>query len=192
MLNALLICVVIFGGMFHGQVDAAHRGNSSDASLMAKHYGHGTPPLSPMRDMDHNVYAVGSLKGHWTLLYFWADWCVPCIQEGIPDLIAFSNAHSNSRDRYRIVAIRFNSKNEAGDWNDFHAKTLKLEKSLWRAEPPFPVVYDESTRVTSDWGIHELPTYALIDPQGNLVRGGDLAKLAAGVDGKKTIRPGGH
>lgn len=65
-----------------------------------------------------------------------------------------------------------------------HAKTLKLEKIVWHNVPPFPVVYDESSRMTTAWGVHELPTSALIDPHGNLVRDGDLAVLRAKVDGK--------
>jgi hypothetical protein len=36
--------------------------------------------------------------------------------------------------------------------------------------------------MTSDWGIHEFPTSALIDPNGNLVPGDSLKKLAAALD----------
>ena len=46
------------------------------------------------------------------------------------------------------------------------------------------MVYDESSRMTTAWGVHELPTSALIDPHGNLVRGGDLAVLLAKFDNK--------
>ncbi len=151
-------------------------------SPMAQHYGHGTPELSTLRDMNHEPFEIGPFQGHWTLIYFWADWCVPCIQEGIPKLIAFTQAHIDSAEKFRIIAVHENSRNEAGDWNDFHTKTLKLESELWHGTPPFPLVYDETTRMTSDWGVHAFPTYALIDPDGNLVRGGDLSKLKAELD----------
>ena len=151
-----------------------HPGNTS---AMAQHYGNGTPPVSPLTGMDNKPFSIESFKGHWTLLYYWADWCVPCIQEGIPELISFTNAHRARRDEFRIVAIRRNSNDEAGDWNDFHSKTEHLEQALWHTVPPFPIVWDSSAGMTSDWGIHELPTYALVDPQGNLVRGGNLSTL---------------
>ena len=152
-----------------------------NSSVMAAHYGKGTPPISPLTGMDNKPFSIGSLNGHWTLLYYWADWCVPCIEEGIPSLTSFVNDAANNRSDYRIVAIRFNSVDEAGDWNTFHSKTERLERTLWHGVPPFPIVYDSTTRMTSDWGIHELPTYALIDPQGNLVPGGDLSKLRESV-----------
>lgn len=151
-------------------------------SPMAQHYGDGTPEVSALRDMDHQAFKIGSLRGRWTLLYFWADWCAPCVQEGMPKLMVFAKAHSASRNRFRIVAIHENSLHESGDWNDFHAKTLKLEREVWHGIPPFPLVYDETTRMTSDWGVHQFPTYALIDPDGNLVRGGDLSMLEAELD----------
>jgi hypothetical protein len=53
-------------------------------------------------------------------------------------------------------------------------QTLKLEKSVWHFVPAFTVAYDETNRMTSDWGIRQVPSVALIDPNGNLVRDGNL------------------
>ncbi len=173
----LILIILVVPSMSAGEGMARGEISPPALSSMARHYGHGTPAMSTLQDMEHKPFEIGSLRGHWTLLYFWADWCVPCVQVGIPDLIKFVNTHSDSRDKFRIVAIRENRINESGDWNDFHAKTLKLEKDLWHAVPPFPLVYDETTRMTADWDVHQFPTYALIDPSGNLVRGGDLSML---------------
>ncbi|HZY73950.1 MAG TPA: TlpA disulfide reductase family protein [Edaphobacter sp.] len=148
---------------------------------MAQHYGHGTPPISPMLDMNKKPFLLGSVKGYWTLLYYWADWCIPCIEKGIPDLTSFVQQTTAQHSKYRIVAIRFNSLDESGDWSTFKAKTEHLEKTLWHGIPPFPIVYDSTTHMTSDWGVHELPTYALIDPEGNLVPHGDLAVLRKAI-----------
>lgn len=52
---------------------------------------------------------------------------VPCIQEGIPALTSFVNSTGNPND-YRIVAIQFNSLDEAGDWNRVHNETQHLER----------------------------------------------------------------
>lgn len=167
----------------HGQSNAPQSAHPN-TSAMAQHYGHGTPPISPMTDLSNHPFSLEPFAGHSTLLYYWADWCVPCIQDGIPALTSFVKRNPNLSDKYRVVAIRFNSLDEPGDWKAFKAKTENLERTLWHDPPPFPIVYDSSTKMTSDWGIHELPTYALIDPQGNLVRGGNLSMLksALGVD----------
>jgi len=37
--------------------------------------------------------------------------------------------------------------------------------------------------VTTNWGVHALPTYALIDPKGNLVANGDLETLKKALTG---------
>ena len=148
-------------------------------SPMAHHYGHGTPDLSTLLDMDHSPYNIGDLRGHWTLIYFWADWCSPCVKEGIPKLIAFANEHSGLHDQFRIIAIRERRPGEKGDWDDFHSKTLKFENSVWHGVPPFVMAYDEAMSMTKDWGIDAVATTALINPNGDLVQRGDLSKLAA-------------
>ena len=148
-------------------------------SIVARHYGRGTPRLSILQDMDHKPFQIDSLRGHWTLLYFWATWCGPCVQEGMPKLIAFVKQHSDSLDKFRIIAIHERSAGETGDWNDYYRKTIKLESTLWGSTPPFPLTYDETMRMTADWKIHEFPTYVLIDPQGKIVPDGSPALLAA-------------
>jgi len=110
---------------------------------------------------------------------------MPCIGKGIPDLIAFSKAHEAQGSRFQIVAIRYGSTHEDYEWKDFHAKTLHLEQAVWHQVPPFPVVDDDSSQFSMDWGIHALPTYALIDPKGNLVRDGDLASLQKALASKR-------
>ena len=173
-LSLLSSTALVFSSLLcHLQAQSA----PTNSPAMAAHYGHGTPRLVPMTDMDGKPFSVDPLKGHWTLLYFWADWCVPCIEHGIPELSNFVQNTTMDRERYRIVAIRFNSTSEAGDWNDFKKKTEHLERTLWHGVPPFPLVYDSTTQVTTSWGVHTLPTYALIDPKGNLVANGDLATL---------------
>ena len=153
-----------------------------ELSTMARHYGHGTPRLSPLMGFNHQRFDIGPLPGHWTFLYFWADWCVPCVAEGIPRLNAFVLSHRDKQSQFRVIAIRRNSRDEAGDWNDFREKTLRLEKSAWHFIPAFPLAYDETTRLTTDWGIQEVPSSALIDPDGNLVRDGSLETLAKELD----------
>jgi thiol-disulfide isomerase/thioredoxin len=155
-----------------------------ELSPMTRHYGHGTPTLSPVTDLDHRSLNIGPLRGHWTFLYFWADWCVPCVAEGIPKVNQFVLNHRDQQSQFRVIAIHRKATGETvdGDWNDFRAKTLQLEKSVWHFVPAFPLAFDRTTRMTTDWGIQQVPTTALIDPKGNLVRDGSLDILAKELD----------
>jgi hypothetical protein len=51
-----------------------------------------------------------------------------------------------------------------------------------------PVVYDITMHMTSDWGIHELSTYARVDPRGNLVLGGNLEMLRMAAEKQHASR----
>lgn len=175
--------ILLVTGWALGQAPLA-QDHPSNTPEMAKHFGHGTPAIAPLTDLDHKPFTLKPIKGRWTLLYYWADWCLPCIQQGIPDLTSFVNTHQAAKAKFQVVAIRFGSTHENFEWKDFHAKTFKLENSTWHFVPPFPMVYDESSVMTTAWGVHELPTYALIDPHGDLVRDGDLALLRARIEGK--------
>ncbi len=179
-LKAWLLPLLLSLGFAQAQTPEIHENTPE----MKQHFGHGTPKLSPLLDVDHNTFIVQP-KGKWTLICFWADWCMPCIGKGIPDLIAFQKAHEMQSSLFTIVAIRFGSTHENYEWRDFHAKTLHLEQTVWHQVPPFPVVDDDSSQFSTDWGIHALPTYALIDPKGNLVRDGDLGTLEKALDVKK-------
>ncbi len=174
----VITLTALLAGVSGSPAFAQHKPVPVNTLAMASHFGHGTPPLYTMKDLAGEPFSLGALKGHWTLLYFWADWCEPCVEKGIPELSDFvRRTPVSERSQFRIVAIRFNSLSESGDWNDFKRKTERLEKSMWHEVPPFPIVYDTTTKVTTSWGIHELPTTALIDPDGNLVRNGSLKEL---------------
>jgi thiol-disulfide isomerase/thioredoxin len=148
-------------------------------SPMVQHYGHGTPEVATLLDMDQSPYNIGDLRGRWTLLYFWADWCSPCVNVGVPKLIAFAQEHSGLHDQFRIIAVHERRPGEGGSWMEFRAKTAKFESNVWHGIPPFVIAYDETMAMTREWGIEGIPTTALIDPNGNLVQGGDLSMLAA-------------
>jgi len=94
-------------------------------------------------------------------------------------LIAFAEANRTSAGRFRIVAIHEKSLSENISWDDFHDKTMKLEREVWHIEAPFAIVFDKTTHVTSSWGVRAFPTYALVNPSGNLMKGGNLSTLEA-------------
>ena len=131
--------------------------------------------MSELVDFMGKPYRITPHPGQWTLLYFWQTSCAPCVSEGIPKLMNFAKSHTDQRARFSIAAVHTNDPGQPQ--KDFLAKTLWLESNVWRGVPSFPLVLDESGKMTAAWSIESLPTIALIDGQGNLVRGGNLHKL---------------
>jgi thiol-disulfide isomerase/thioredoxin len=143
-------------------------------SAIARHYGRGTPDLSiQLLTMDQKPVMIHHTQGEWLLLYFWETSCVPCINKGIPQLIAFMKSHKDSPAPFRILAI-----GDCTNWQEFHDQSLRLQSDRWHvASLPFEVLVDQSSRLTSAWGVKVFPTYALIDPDGNLVPDATLKTL---------------
>ena len=50
-------------------------------------------PLEKLEYVDGSVFDVASLIGKPTVLYFGADWCVPCIERGRPAAVATANKY---------------------------------------------------------------------------------------------------
>ena len=56
---------------------------------------------------------VGEYGGKWTLIHFWASWCVPCVSE-IPELLQFIRAIPNPED-LKILMVSLDDSWEAAD-----------------------------------------------------------------------------
>jgi thiol-disulfide isomerase/thioredoxin len=142
---------------------------------MPEHYGRGTPKMSELVDITGRPYNIALKPGRWTLLYFWQTTCAPCVSEGIPKLMAFTKAHAGDSARFSIVAIHTNDPSQTE--SEFLTRTLGFEARLWGGAPDFPLVLDKVGKMTTDWAIQSLPTVALIDARGNLIKNGSLEKL---------------
>jgi thiol-disulfide isomerase/thioredoxin len=150
-------------------------------SKMAQRYGRTAPRVGSLVDMGDKPFNIGSTKGHWTLVYFWEDGCIPCIQTGMPALIALAKKHQDKAANLSIVAVHTRMIDEPLEWEEVHKNVLKLESTLWHDVPEFPMLYDESGKTTQAWGIRMWPTYGLIDPHGNLVRVENLSEVETKV-----------
>ena len=56
-------------------------------------------------------------------------------------------------------------------------KMKPLEDEVWGGKLPFPILLDEGQTTTDLYGILGYPTLVLIDPDGNVVKGGSLELL---------------
>ncbi len=101
------------------------------------------------------VISKESLKGHPTLLMFWAPWCQVCQRE-LP-LLAKFYLHDKPA-ALKVLAIGF-------------ADTPSHVQEFVKAHPTtfvFPTAYDTDDEVAQLFGIFATPTFVALDAQGNI------------------------
>ena len=101
--------------------------------------------------------------GRWTLVNFFATWCIPCVEEH-DDLVAFSQRHAVTGDA-EVVSVVFSD--EPADVEEFFDE----RGGDW------PVVRDDDGRIATDFGVTGVPESYLVAPNGIVV-----AKIVGGID----------
>lgn len=127
-----------------------------------------------------NDVSVTTFRGKWLLLSFWAFGCPSCLKDKLPDLAKFYRSNSDHRDKFEIIAICIDPDRELETTAALEDRLEPFVKHLWDGKPlPFPVIVDSSHQTWKNFGLSELGSTVLIDPNGILVDGGieTLAKL---------------
>ena len=124
----------------------------------------GDGPDSPTEGTDHllgpTVAALDaavdraweSLRGHWVLVNYWAEWCKPCLEE-IPELNSIDNASA-------VVVLGVNFDDVRGQELIDLGRKMGIEYSML-SEDPGPK-FGWKTPVA-------LPATFIVDPDGDLV-----------------------
>lgn len=106
--------------------------------------------------------------GRFTIIDFWASWCMPCRDE-IPGLVEIYKQYKNAGIDVLGVAV----------WDE----VADTEAAVKQMGIPYPVIFipkDKSQAVTEAYGINGIPFIMMIDPQGNIIgrdlRGDDIRK----------------
>ena len=143
-------------------------------SPMAKRFGKQPPSLTGLVDASNRAAVLPKFDRP-TLVYFWADWCQPCVAEGIPHLLQFANDHKGQR--FQIIAVHENGIPTVSTRIAFQRSLQHLQQSVWKQDLSFPFVFDSTGAVTAAWGLSTFPTYALVDGQGKLQREASVEQL---------------
>ena len=113
---------------------------------------------------DKSEFRFSSTKGNYTLLDFWASWCIPC-RKAIPD---WKTVYSKYRQKGLIMVSVSDDRN----WNDW-TKALDKEKMPWVQVIDEFVTKNGTAKVSDLFGIKVFPFYVLIDKEGKVILSSD-------------------
>jgi len=112
------------------------------------------PPFS-VPDLNGSETALADFLGKVVLLNFWATWCVPCVKE----MPAMERLYQEFKNRpFTVVAV--STDEEGAEKVSAFARKLGLT---------FSILLDADSQVSKRYGVKELPSSFLIDPQGRVI-----------------------
>jgi RNA polymerase sigma factor (sigma-70 family) len=113
--------------------------------------GIGDTPELGFQSADGSTGTLAKYRGHYTIVHFWASWCVPCMQQ----LPALRRLHERFSGR-GVTTLGLSLDEDATAW----------QAALKRLDPPW---IEGRLAAVSQLGISSVPTYWLLDPAGKIV-----------------------
>jgi len=113
-----------------------------------------------LKDASGKSYQKENYKGQITVVNFWATWCPPCVQE-IPSL-------NRLREKMNDIPFELISVNYAES-----PDTIK--KFLEKVDVNFPVLLDETGKVSTRWKVIAFPSTFVVGPDGKIRYGVNAA-----------------
>jgi len=112
-------------------------------------------PEFSLADLNNNIVSLSSYKGkQGVLLFFWTTWCPFCREQ----LKVINNKYSRLSQK-GLVVLGINSGEPA-------ARVARFLKNYSLA---YPVLLDDYSEVAIKYRLIGVPTYVLIDKQGNII-----------------------
>jgi thiol-disulfide isomerase/thioredoxin len=132
---------------------------AASSAFAAPGKGSAAPELSGMDLAGGQERSLSEFKGKWVFVDFWASWCGPCMKE-LPKVVNLHNELSRNPN-FTVLGVSLDEQNTLGD----------LRKAVQKNKVSYPVIYTGNgwNSLAASWGVSEIPTTFLIDPQGRVV-----------------------
>ncbi|MFC1770118.1 TlpA family protein disulfide reductase [Nitrospirota bacterium] len=114
------------------------------------------PPDFTLADLDGKIWTLSTLKGSVVVINFWATWCSPCRKE-MPSLNATAKHYAGNDDFLILTLLYQDSPAAAKDY--FKEEGFKM-----------PILLDDTSKVSVDYGLTGVPETYIVDKEGNLVK----------------------
>lgn len=104
--------------------------------------------------VDGTPIQLSKYKGKIVLLDFWATWCPPCVA-AIPHEKQLVARHAGRP--FALIGISMDRTKDV------------LVKFIGKSALPWPNIFDEGEQINQKWNVEVLPTFVLINAQGEIV-----------------------
>ena len=105
----------------------------------------------------------------------------------LPHMIEYYNANPDLRAKFEILAVHESS--SVKTFKELDEKNARNEQEIWKTKLPFPVLIDKDGNTVKRYGVRAYPTLVLVDPAGNIVRGGSLELLKEKLKAPSLLGP---
>ncbi len=105
--------------------------------------------------LDGSPGRIEQIKGNWTLINFWAEWCKPCLEE-IPEINQF---HNDYQQQVKVVGINFDR---------LSVEVQQAQQQKWQIEYPLVINFPLDAFAIKMPGV--LPINLIVSPQGEVVK----------------------
>ena len=127
-------------------------------------------PDFTLNDPEGNPVTLSSLRGQYVIVDFWASWCKPC-RAGMPAMKELYAKYHNKG----LEIIGVSDDNDHDKWR----QAIEQDQTPWiHVVDEFPVE-NKPARVGSEWGVHYIPSFFLLDKEGKIVGKMDHEELEA-------------
>jgi thiol-disulfide isomerase/thioredoxin len=111
-------------------------------------------PDFTLEALNGGTFSLGSMRGRWVILNFWATWCAPCIDE-MPALQAIASERSG-----QVALFGINMHESADDIRTYMA----------RYHVTFPMLLNPDEAMSANYRLElGIPQTVIITPDGEIV-----------------------